>query len=110
MFVVSYRYRVPSATRAAYLDLQRRVAEAYLAHGCRRYLVLEPADRDGLWTELSCFPDRHTHVEAERRLEQTGALGALFDEFLRVTGARTEDLVAEEYVVAGDISPNGGPG
>lgn len=100
MYVVSYRYRVPPESEAAYVALQKRVAEIYLRAGGLRYTVLKPIASNDEWMELTFFTGRQTFEQVEQELLRSGVLNALFKEFLALTGLNEKDLVQIEYETA----------
>jgi len=99
MFAVSFRYQVPADRESSYCELQRRVAELYLAAGCRDYLVMRPRTAGEPWVELAVFASRHDQQRIEAELIEGGALSQLFDEFTRMTGLSEADLRPVEYDV-----------
>jgi len=62
MYVVIYRYKVPSNMRKRYLELMRKTADLYAKHGCLGYEVLEDAQHKGDWLEINRFRNKE-HYE-----------------------------------------------
>ena len=102
MYVVSYRYRVPRESEAAYTALQSRVSELYLKHGCLAYTILKPLSGTTEYVELSCFTDKRAFEQTEQALASSGLLGPLFEEFLSITRLSERDLVQMEFETAID--------
>lgn len=97
MYVVIYRYKVPSNMRKRYLELMRKTADLYAKHGCLGCEILEDAQHKGHWLEINRFRDKAHYQKVEAAVDENPQIEALWQEFCSITGAKKNPPIKNEY-------------
>ncbi len=97
MYIVTYRYKVPSNMRKRYLELMRKTAELYAKYGCLGCEVLEDAQHRGDWLEINRFRNKEHYQKVDAAVDEDPEIEALWQEFCSITGARKNPPIKSEY-------------
>ncbi len=97
MYVVIYRYKVPSNMRKRYLELMRKTADLYAKHGCLGYEVLEDAQHKGDWLEINRFRNKAHYQKVHAAVDEDPQIETLWREFCSITYAKKNPPIKNEY-------------
>lgn len=97
MYVVIYRYKVPSNMRKRYLELMRKTAELYAKHGCLGHEFLEDTEHKGDWLEINRFRNKEHYQKVHAAVDRDLLIETLWQEFCSITGAKKNPPIKNEY-------------
>lgn len=97
MYIVTYRYIVPTNMRKRYLALMRKTTKLYTKHGCLGYEVYEDAHHNGNWLEINRFRNKAHYQKVRAAVDADPQIEPLWQEFCAITRAKEKPPIQNEY-------------
>lgn len=81
MFIVTYRFILPTDRTREYITIEQRAIQIYLEHGCLGVEIYRDSKDPRYWLEINKFMDQEHYDRVIAKVDEDPRIAPLFEEF-----------------------------
>jgi quinol monooxygenase YgiN len=79
LFIVTYRYKLPTDKIREYIAIEQEATQIYMEHGCQGVEIYRDSEDPRYWMEINKFSDQEHYDSVIAKVDEDPRIAPLFE-------------------------------